>query len=252
MTTNISLAFVGQSNERGKRWLSDTTGAEVGNGQSARLGPPCTDPVLPNGTESPPATGVNGSILPTIVEGLAAHNIHCWAHNTAKGTSSIVDDWCGDSGDGTPFTAAQIIAEASGSDPSSRLSGLKALTDIGVMDKRVVCISLGQRDAANNTSLAEFQAGIASVVDLYTSYGYYVAIGFTVFQPSTETWYDTVGLPAVAAALVAYADNPLVIEGCNATVELGRNIATLDGTHIADHEYDRWAAAWVQRLKVLA
>jgi len=237
----IIASLVGQSNERGRRkssYVADT-GAET----NSFYGCPCTDPISPNGIDDSPGNGNWGSWWPRAAEKWWVNqNVWIRIRNTAVGATSIVEHWCGDPsgvGTGVPYSSAD-----GGFDPNSYLADALAELSPSGYDEKWVFISIGQRDAANNASLANFQLGLENTVNYFLDNGIKVALGFTCYQPGNATWFANNGDPGWAAALATFSGNANVIAGANLYRTLNTNVGLYDGSHMTESSYDQAGDAW--------
>jgi hypothetical protein len=173
-------------------------------------------------------------------------------HYTAKGSTSIVANWCGTS-TGTNTGTVYSKADA-GFDPNNYLrtsaTSVKVLLDAAIgFDEKWVFLSIGQQDASLNTTRAQFALGYQNVIDYLLSNGYKVAVGFTFYAPVYDTWYSTIGNLAIADVLTYYTGNQNVISGANLYATLGTAVSMpLGNVHGDDRAYDMAAIAWVNTL----
>lgn len=230
------VAIVGQSNESGAATTFRKTNLHG----------------CPN-ADSTAVTG--GSWWPLMAEALFAKTkAYTYVlHYTAKGSTSIVKDWCGTS-TGTVTGTVYNQADAGLFDPNNYLftsaTSVKTLLDAAIgFDEKWVFLSIGQQDAFLGTTRAQFALGYQNVIDYLLAQGYKVAVGFTFYAPVYDTWYATVGNLAIADVLAHYAGNTNVISGANLYATLGKAVSMpLGNVHGDDRAYDMASIAWVNTL----
>jgi hypothetical protein len=234
----VQLAIVGQSNERGRRREQgdDTktgwTTTKIGQGQS--------DPIKPKGGTG--SATLDGSMWPRLIDRMAdERNITLNVYNTGVGSTGIVKSWCGDAsglGTGTPYASGDI-----GFDPNSYFADVTTGASVGTFDERWCLISLGQEDASDGVSAANYQLGIENATNYLLDQGFKVAIGFTCFQTGGEAWFAAAS-DAVDAAIATFSDNPNVIAGANLYKTLGVGVGLYDGNHMDANAYDDASDDW--------
>ena len=229
------VSACGQSNERGQ-WVTQTAEDPLPQTPGGSMH---GDPLLPNGN-------VNGTLWPPVMHEIWKRNpSHVFKfRNTCEGATSIVDDWCGTAGT-VPFSDAD-----GGFDPNGYIQVMTDEIAIGSFDERWVFISIGQRDASNGTTKANFAQGIVNVTNHVLSQGaaYRVAIGFTCYQASQAAAFAAELNPGVTSALATFAGNPNVIAGANLYERFGAGLGYVDGVHMDAHAYDRSVGEWVAAL----
>ncbi len=229
--------IVGQSNERG----ADKT-VTIRNSE---YGAPCRDPIFPKGVSG------NGSWWPITVEKLML-NKGVWLRirNAAVATTSIVQQWCGDTvgdGTGTPFNYLDA-----GFDPNNYFAdALAEVSVVGNYVNRWAFISIGQHDSVLNVSKANYQLGLEIAVNYFLANGIKVVLGFTCFRSTAEVWYANNGNPGYLAALATFSGNSDVFQGANLYTGVGLGVQLYDGYHMDPRGYDIAGQLWYSSLSKL-
>lgn len=121
--------------------------------------------------------------------------------------------------------AGAVYAEGSARfDPSGLLAAAVAGTQSRPgYDQKIALVSIGQTDKTLSSTRAQYAAALVATANYYTSRGYTVAIGFTIYGATSglDAWYSDELLPGRADALAQLASNPDVFAGANLREALG-------------------------------
>lgn len=202
---SVLLFILGQSNERGKRYVEALGVTNTGEPQTNLVGCPVADPIPPNGAAAAPTTGNYGSIWPKLSDYWWKRD-RTWLSikNHAVGSTGWGHHWAGESvGDGTgvPFSSSD-----GGFDPNSYLLGVaNAVIANPTYDEYWAIMANGQQDKAEAVTEANYLLAIQNIADYLNANGIgKIFLGLTFEDRANPyIWYGDTGTPAINSAIAS-------------------------------------------------
>ena len=142
-------------------------------------------------------------------------------------------------------------------DPNGYIAAAYAgLSIIPASVEKWAMTEFGQTDYALSSTRAQFAQAITNITRYFLDRGVKVAIGFTCYYSTAESYFQSTLMPGVQDALAGFAGNANVVAGANWRTALGvlaTNPASgpglqADGIHLNDDALNLAAAAWRDAL----